>query len=180
MHIVTEFIIYPKKGSKEKHAAPTSGSAFVQSISAPASASQPDSGAETPDTAPKQISAGELAKKLQARAREPRSDGGVVACIAVTDYCFKHGRVTIPPRIVFHLSLLSPEGERRSHALALLQGKDGGAAFARGGWKSDPLANEFGRDIALGSDGGQGWAELASEEMDKAAVSLGTVGFNGP
>lgn len=183
VHIVSEFVIYPgrakAKQTKETKDTPT-GTTFVQSISAPPSVSQPDSGADTPATPPQPVSAADLAKQLQARAREPRADGGVVACIAVTDYCFKHGRVTIPPRIVFHMSLLSPDLERRAHALALLESKDSGAAFVRGGWKSEPLADEFGRDVATGSDGTQSWADTTSDEMAKAAASLGTVSFNGP
>jgi hypothetical protein len=39
----------------------------------------------------------EEAKKAAARSRPPRPDGGVVACVAVFQYCFKIGRVTIPP-----------------------------------------------------------------------------------
>jgi hypothetical protein len=38
-----------------------------------------------------------LLKKATYRARQPRSDGGVVCCLAVNEYCFKIGRVTVPP-----------------------------------------------------------------------------------
>lgn len=122
----------------------------------------------------------ELMKRLMARAREPRADGGIVTCIAVTDYCFKQGRMTIPPRIAMHMSLLSPNEERRAHALALLTGPDGGAAFCRGGWKEDALADELGRDVGLGEDGTQGWAEAAKEHMDGVGTGLLQVALASP
>jgi hypothetical protein len=31
------------------------------------------------------------------RVRQPREDGGVVCCFSVVEYCFKVGRVTVPP-----------------------------------------------------------------------------------
>jgi hypothetical protein len=39
----------------------------------------------------------EEAKRAALRQRPARTDGGVVACLAVWEYCFKIGRVTVPP-----------------------------------------------------------------------------------
>lgn len=197
IHIVTEFVIYPKKGKgkgKDKAAVAAASTeadkpTVIPQISVPPSGT--DSGVDTPESSSNGAANGsasksdgvshvELMKRLMSRVREPRADGGIVACIAVTDYCFKQGRITIPPRVVMHMSLLSPNEERRKHALALLTGKDGGAAFCRGGWKEDPLAHEFGRDVALGEDGTQAWAEATNDNMEMVGSGLLQVALASP
>lgn len=107
IYLVTEFIIYPKsKPTKKLNAAkakidaqlasaPTSASGpIIPSISAPGTGtSTPQSVSGTVSSIPNM----DEAKKAAARNRPPRADGGIVTCIAVFEYCFKIGRVTIPP-----------------------------------------------------------------------------------
>lgn len=108
---MTEFIIYPKSKPTAKlqavksqinhtlaSASTSSSGPIIPSISVPGT------GQSTPQTTgtSSPIPNMEEAKKAAARARPPRSDGGVVACIAVFEYCFKIGRVTIPP-VSLHL-----------------------------------------------------------------------------
>lgn len=163
---------------------------MIPQISIPPSGT--DSGVDTPENGSAngnanpaqkdlaQMSHDELMKRLMVRAREPRADGGIVTCIAITDYCFKQGRITIPPRIAMHMSLLSPDEGRRAHALALLTSKDKGAAFCRGGWKEDVLADVLGRDIGLGEDGTQAWAEASKSYMDGVGTGLLQVALASP
>jgi hypothetical protein len=96
IYVVTEYVIYPKKSNKPKSSptpSPPSGKIIPTITSAPA-----PSRTETPDPANgvKEGSA-DLLKKATYKARQPRSDGGVVCCLAINEYCFKLGRVTVPP-----------------------------------------------------------------------------------
>jgi hypothetical protein len=100
IYIVTEYIIYPKKSSNRKsksHAptpSPPSDTLNPILTSAPA-----PSRTETPElsTSTNQQGSADLLKKATYRARQPRADGGVVCCLAVNEYCFKVGRLTVPP-----------------------------------------------------------------------------------
>ncbi|KLT38660.1 hypothetical protein CC85DRAFT_289317 [Cutaneotrichosporon oleaginosum] len=194
IHCVTEFVIYPGKSKKARKPDVADKPTALPHIDIPSSGT--DSGIDTPENGyangsangsangvahkPTTVSHDELMKRLMLKAREPRADGGIVTCIAVTDYCFKQGRITVPPRIAMHMSLLSPNEERRAHALKLLTGPDGGAAFCRGGWKNDPLADELGRDVGLGDDGTQGWAEAAKGHMEGVGAALLQVALASP
>ncbi|GMK58450.1 hypothetical protein CspeluHIS016_0504820 [Cutaneotrichosporon spelunceum] len=184
IHCITEFVIYPSKGKKRAHKPDVADKpTALPHIDIP---SGTDSGVDTPEngyangyangkangSATTGPNHDELMKRLMVQAREPRADGGIVTCIAITDYCFKQGRVTVPPRIAMHLSLLSDDEGRLAHALKILGGRDQGVKYCRGGWKEDPLADELGRDIALGSDGTQSWAEAGKDYMDGAGVGL--------
>lgn len=108
-------------GSKLTSASASSSSLPVPSLSsvdaavdasASASSSVGDSGiatpvsssakqAETSDNSQKaksdKLEDLEEAKRAALRQRPARADGGVVACLAVWEYCFKIGRVTVPP-----------------------------------------------------------------------------------
>ncbi|BEI79925.1 hypothetical protein CcaverHIS002_0104540 [Cutaneotrichosporon cavernicola] len=186
IHCITEFVIYPPKGKKRVHRPDVADKpTALPHIDIP---SGTDSGVDTPENWANGSANGhatgpshdELMKRLMVQAREPRVDGGIIACIAVTDYCFKQGRVTVPPRIAMHMSLLSNDEERRAHALKLLTSPDGGAKFCRGGWKEDPLAYELGLDVALGEDGTQAWVEAGKEYMDGVGARLLQVALASP
>jgi hypothetical protein len=119
-YVVTEYIIYPKKSSSSKsrkskatitppsppseaeheHIVPT-----ITAVPGPSRSETPDpsNAAEAqsqsqsqPKSSEKEGSA-DLLKRATYRARQPREDGGVVCSIAVNEYCFKMGRVTVPP-----------------------------------------------------------------------------------
>ena len=71
-----------------------------------------------------------LASKLAAEA-EP--DGAKVYCVAVSQLCFKIGRITVPPALVFALSGL---GSTDSYARLRSMGKRL-KPFLSGGWKEE-------------------------------------------
>lgn len=192
MHLVTEFIIYPKKGSKRSHRT-TNGSAnpAVPTVSAPPSGTDsPESGlvngnANTNGAAPEEMvkSAAEVLQKVKSRVREPRPDGGIICCVAVTDYCFKQGRVTIPPRIALFTGFHSPDPKMQEEAMRILLQKDNGIPFVRGKWKEHPLADKLGLDVGLGPDGTTAWAQAVADKMEEANDDIAAVGashFAGP
>jgi hypothetical protein len=96
IYVVTEYVIYPKKSSRTKSAptpSPPSGK-IIPTITSEPTPSRTDT--PEPSSTAKEGSA-DLLKKATYRARQPRSDGGVVCCLAINEYCFKIGRVTVPP-----------------------------------------------------------------------------------
>ena len=105
IYVVTEYVIYPKKSNKSK-SSPTPSPPSEKIIPTITSAPTP-SRTETPDPANgvKEGSA-DLIKRATYKARQPRADGGVVCCLAINEYCFKIGRVTVPPVRLF-LSILT-------------------------------------------------------------------------
>lgn len=182
LYLITEYVIYPKKNpsrkGKEKvqpDTAPVGGPSAVPSISALASGSDspmPSSGTATPATDIESVK-----KSALLRTRAPRSDGGVVCALAVSEYCVKAGRVTVPPvsslvivamgscakiqRIALHFSMMSKDKTKRDHARNLLFGnKDFGYGWLRGGWKEEKNAATLGMDI--------GHDDIAQEVTEEA------------
>jgi hypothetical protein len=90
-YLVTEFIIYPKKSAARPKNAGKSKDIAMPSLAVPDLSTDPSSGTSTPPTTVEEIKVSAL------RARPPREDGGLVCCLAISEYCFKMGRVTIPP-----------------------------------------------------------------------------------
>lgn len=177
IHVVTEFVIFPKGGKRKggKKAPVSEKEQIIPNLSLPPSGTDTPSSSATSakgHTVPQTPE--EVVRRLTAatRSAKPRADGGVVACIAVTDYCFKQGRITIPPRIAFYLSLLSENPDNRAAALKILNSKDKGAAFAKGGWKDAVDADQIGRDVGLGPDGTQDWANEGRFAMQAVDENL--------
>lgn len=120
-YIVSEFVIYPKKGAAARKgskgktsakeledklasvaanaASKTGTNGVIPSIStAPSGTDTPDSPTGAPGSPTLDNGDIDTVKRAAAlRARAVRPDGGVVCCLAVFEYCFKIGRVTIPP-----------------------------------------------------------------------------------
>ncbi|KAK4683865.1 hypothetical protein P7C73_g6351, partial [Tremellales sp. Uapishka_1] len=177
-YLVTEFVIYPKKSSRSKGSKPSTTPAGP-SIAIPlleessGSSSPSASGINTPSTAE------QVKKGASLRARQPRTDGGVVCCLAVSEYCFKMGRVTIPPRIAFYVGLQSPSSEGIAHGRSLIQSKDFGRGFLRGEWKKDDETRHYGEDIGLkdvgtfkvDAMGGEEWIESGRRGMEDGVQS---------
>ncbi|WWC73122.1 uncharacterized protein I206_107088 [Kwoniella pini CBS 10737] len=172
-YVVIEFILYPQKSSKAKSktekakiatensvisvtekASETiteSTATLVPSISDPPTRSTSPAlpttnGTSTPQFASSKV---EEIKRSWAVKRGQRADGGVVCCSTISEYCFKMGRVTIPPRIGLFLSLQSPLKSDQDRARKIVMSKDGGRAFLRGGWKEEADAATLGGDIGL-------------------------------
>lgn len=207
MHLVTEFVVYPKKGGKgkggkgkgagkegakaagagaghETHdsrsgrpnpAVPTF-SAPPSGTDSPASGVPANGGAGELKAEAMVRSASEVLRKVKARVRDPRPDGGIVCCVCVTDYCFKQGRVTIPPRIALFTGFHSPDPAMRAEAMRILLQKDCGIPFVRGGWKEHPHADKLGLDVGLGPDGTTAWALAVADKMEEANDDIASVG----
>jgi hypothetical protein len=200
MYLVTEFVIYPKKSAAAKGKAKaiikdiTPDNLAVPNISTVSGSTTPapESGTSTPPSTAEDVkrAAGVY------RARNPRTDGGVICCLAVSEYCFKMGRVTVPPvspylrdgdntnvvkqRVALHFCLHSTETSEHDKVRDLIfKSKGKGAKWLAGGWKEDPQADQLGRDI--GVDGfskqreGEGaeWVEEGKERMEKVVQGLG-------
>lgn len=141
----------------------------------------------------------DLASHALAALRSPRarSDGGVVAAIAVHELCMKIGRITVPPvslgvhHIFFALTVTqriglylaghssSPEAQATAHELSL--DTKAAKAFLAGGWRSAPDADVIGRDImpcaastTVGRDDkfNKDTVELAREQNARAAKAM--------
>lgn len=174
--MVTEFIIYPpksKKGEKKVIKPVSEKESIVPNLS------NPPSGNDTPEEARDPLppkTPEEVVRRLAlAASSRQRADGGVVTCVAVTDYCFKQGRITIPPRIAMFLSLLSPDQKQRDLAYSILTSNDKGKAFCRGAWREHPDADKFGCDIGLDENGTQQWAEEGRLAMVTVEEGLNTI-----
>jgi hypothetical protein len=116
MYLVAEFVTYPKKGKSSQRNdsnlathKPTSArqaekSDSMQSTVQPMltevlSGSAASSGVATPIGAGKGANTGfsmqeHIAKRV---AQTVRTDGSVLHCLGVSTYCFKVGRITVPP-----------------------------------------------------------------------------------
>ncbi|ORX39109.1 hypothetical protein BD324DRAFT_618540 [Kockovaella imperatae] len=182
IYLVTEYIIYPKKAARGKGKRPikpdpTPAGPSVPTLVGPSSTgdSTPEAnGSSTPTTTMEAVR-----KAASLRSRMPREDGGIVCCLAVAEYCFKQGRVTVPPRIVLHLGMVSPNQSDRELARdRVLNSKDQGAKWVRGGWREEPDAMEIGASIGDEINGGDdksftsGWVEKSREGMEQVNAGL--------
>jgi hypothetical protein len=104
IYLVGEFVTYPKKGqgkNKNKRSKSNSGgtkpspeSPAAITSTASASDSRETSQRNETSTLEKEI----VRRKLsEANRGTPREDGGVLNCFSVSVYCFKLGRLTVPP-----------------------------------------------------------------------------------
>ncbi|KAJ9115016.1 hypothetical protein QFC22_005344 [Naganishia vaughanmartiniae] len=165
LYLVAEFVTYPKKGksgqgkeSISAHHKATSAPEAETSDSARRTAqpiltevlsgSATTSGIATPTnndnstTAP--TSMGEqIAKRV---SQTVRSDGSVLHCLGVSTYCFKVGRITVPPRVVLSFcGYGSPSNWDRAEKI-ITGSQDRGKKWLQGGWKDE--AEEVGKEFA--------------------------------
>jgi len=77
----------------------------------------------------------DLAVKEKPRA-SIRSDGSVLHCVAVSVYCFKMGRITVPPKVVLSTCGFGADLSKMSRIKEM---KEAGniQQFLEGGWKSN-------------------------------------------
>ncbi|KDN35449.1 hypothetical protein RSAG8_11587, partial [Rhizoctonia solani AG-8 WAC10335] len=150
IYLVAKFVCHPKKNSKA-HA--TKGGTIIPSITTPSTP------LETEPSTPGEpvLNTGEKATFLDASrvdtklASKPTlrthdDDGALIYCVAVSTYCFKHGRVTIPPKVALAISGFSltevGDSSNWEHAKRLRErGPARMADFLRGGWKNEE--NQF-------------------------------------
>jgi hypothetical protein len=85
-----------------------------------------------------------------------------------------------------YLALQSPSASAREHARSLILSPDGGKAWLRSGWKSEPEADKLGRDIGMEEGtgmaqdkglercgGGVEWVENGRRGMEMVGEGLG-------
>ncbi|WVQ63935.1 uncharacterized protein L199_002091 [Kwoniella botswanensis] len=163
LYMVSEFIIYPKKRSTKGRSKPISNG------------TTPISGTSTPTV---NGNGGNIAKskleeikKSWVSRRTHRDDGGVVCCLSVSEVCIKLGRITIPPRIAFWLTLQHPSKTEQDRAKAILMSKDNGVKFLKGGWRDEPNASTLGNDIYF-EDSEDNWVKEGNENMEMVVRGL--------
>jgi len=153
VYIVSKFVSHPKKGSKKKVAPPskTPGGEVSGLMHPPIQTPAGDlsSSATTPELSNEPTDLKKLAAKL---AITPEPDGATLHTVCVSEFCFKIGRITIPPAVVMASSGFTgadagvyshvnppPHYERVKKMLYTSSG--GGIKayreFLKGGWKQD-------------------------------------------
>jgi hypothetical protein len=119
-----------------------------------AAATPLSSGTGTPatDRLPEAVDVSAAAARItQAAANTAEPDGATLHCVAVSVICLKHGRITVPPSLVFALEGMSspaPSGTRPyeatnpppswPHARELREDRDRYVKFVCGGWRNLP------------------------------------------
>ncbi|KAF8745666.1 Glycoside hydrolase, partial [Rhizoctonia solani] len=150
IYLVAKFVTRPKR--KSKSSTPNAHSATATSIPSITTPSTPlgtepstpgepvlsSSGKVTP------LDASRVDTKLTSKPvlRTHDDDGALIHCVAVSTYCCKHGRVTVPPKIALAISGFSltevGDSSNWEHATRLRErGSARMTEFLRGGWKTE-------------------------------------------
>jgi len=81
----------------------------------------------------------------------PELDGAMVHCVSVNVMVFKHGKITVPPALVFAAEGLgtTPAQSTQARERALGLGLNGMRELYRGGWRAIPEGSERWWDEAL-------------------------------
>lgn len=105
----------------------------------------------------------------QYKRRSVRSDGTVLHCVAISVYCFKLGRITVPPRVA--LSICGFGADKNDGARISLMKKEGKLRqFLEAGWR-----NEGGCDLPEFETqrlGGIEWCHKLKEGIREAIYAL--------
>ncbi|CAE6414388.1 unnamed protein product [Rhizoctonia solani] len=146
IYLVAKFVSHPKKGSKT-HA--SKANTVIPSITTPSTPlvtepSTPGEPALNTSGNATLLDASRVDSKLASKPilRTHDDDGALINCVAVSTYCFKHGRVTVPPKVALAISGFSltevGDSSNWEHATRLRErGPAHMAAFLRGGWKTE-------------------------------------------
>lgn len=156
LYVVARYVTH----SKSKKPNPQASAQTKHNNSSPS----PD---ETSSTAPlpeiKAIDTMNAIAAVQERTEEP--DGATVHCIAVSELCFKHGRITVPPAIVLALSGFSapshddaapyshtnpPPHWKKAREFVAPRASQEFVRFLRGGWKDVPEGERWWIDALSG------------------------------
>ncbi|KAF8601041.1 hypothetical protein BDV93DRAFT_510315 [Ceratobasidium sp. AG-I] len=117
IYFVAKFVSHPKKGSKSKSSSQSNSATTIPSITTPSTPLVTEPSTPGEPTIPSTMStldASRVDTKLSPKTHD--DDGALIHCIAVSTYCFKHGRVTVPPTVVLAMSGFSlGEGQTGQH-----------------------------------------------------------------
>ena len=146
VYLITHFVSFPKR--KPKSTTPPKGANGAE-LNGTASNGRTANG----HALYKPILPADYHDSIAIRALPP---GAVVHCIAVSQYCFKHGRVTVPPSVVLPSLGFDATPEKWERFLRMRgmardpsdptanvgvditeQGKERMKSFHRGGWKEE-------------------------------------------
>jgi len=155
LYMVTRYVSHPKdkrsKANKEAESGspPPLGAAPAPIIHTPAT------GANTPSASIDSYSTAATRLLAESSLRKQEPDGATLNCVAISEICFKVGRVTVPPALVFALngfSGASTSDKPYSHENAppymvkvreLLANPKDAQAFLRGGWRELPVEERW-------------------------------------
>ncbi|CAE7091089.1 unnamed protein product [Rhizoctonia solani] len=148
IYLVAKFVSHPKKNSKSKSHTSKAGTT-IPSITTPstplvAEPSTPGEPALNANEKATLLDTSHVDTRLAAKPtlRTHDDDGALIHCVAVSTYCCKHGRVTVPPKVVLAISGFSltevGDSSNWEHAKRLRErGPARMTEFLRGGWKTE-------------------------------------------
>ncbi|CAE6484353.1 unnamed protein product [Rhizoctonia solani] len=153
IYLVAKFVSRPKKSQAKSSRNPHTKPTTIPTITTPSTplfteTSTPAEPATQANGALASLDASTVDTKLAPNTspkptlRTHDDDGALIHCIAVSTYCFKHGRVTVPPRVVLAMCGFSlTEGGDKSNWTNANAMRDRRSTrisdFLRGGWKSE-------------------------------------------
>jgi len=93
------------------------------------------------------------------------SDGSVLHCIDVLVYCFKMGRITVPPKVVLSTCGFGADLSKMSRIKKI---KEAGniQQFLEGGWKTDSLQWDLPEFEVVRVEGLE-WCRKRSKELNR-------------
>ncbi|KAJ9123196.1 hypothetical protein QFC22_001389 [Naganishia vaughanmartiniae] len=164
MYLVAEFVTYPKKGKsgqrKDSNLANHKATSALQAekshstkpttnpmLTEVLSGSVASSGVATPVNNGKAVNPPasmqeQIAKRM---SQTVRTDGSVLHCLGVSTYCFKVGRLTVPPRVVLSYCGYGNQSNWDRAQKIIIGSKDGGKKWLQGGWKDE--TEEVGKEF---------------------------------
>ncbi|KAF9645069.1 hypothetical protein BDM02DRAFT_3120809 [Thelephora ganbajun] len=164
LYIIHRFVSHPKKrkgraGIEDKESRPrnpASNSVPVPILHTPAL------GTNTPSSSQSLLSPAIMEIIAAARLRSEEPDGAMLNCVAVSETCFKIGRITVPPSIALVMNGISqpPTGTPYSHenpppywnkVKELTSDPRAIRAFLSGGWREVPPAERWWEHALTGS-----------------------------
>ncbi|KAG8973438.1 hypothetical protein FRC05_008829 [Tulasnella sp. 425] len=196
MFLVHHYISYPSKNKRAQSASQAIGHRPMPgpSITAPSTPSlidsPPQSTSPKPMREPYRPPAGMDFSKL----RKPLPEGAVVHCVAVSLYCFKTGRITIPPRVAFIASGFGDPSKQRwfrvqdlrfsaPDPMLAAKGKKGKdevtnrmTDMLKGGWKTDDYIPAWvkPKETEPKPPVDASWADISASTTTAAATSTVT------
>ncbi|GHJ86141.1 hypothetical protein NliqN6_2543 [Naganishia liquefaciens] len=139
LYLVAEFVSYPKRGASSRKSDKSTPPKPTSALQAESS----DSKHPAVQSVMNDVLSGSITKRV---AQQVRSDGSVLHCLAVSSYCFKIGRLTVPPRVVLSFCGYG-DASNWDRAEKLITGStDRGKKWLQGGWKDE--AEEIGKEFA--------------------------------
>ena len=151
IYLIHRFVSRPTRKGKDKERRPRNPAAN----SAPVPILHtPSLGTNTPPSGPSMLSPATMEIIAAARSRSEEPDGATINCVAISETCFKIGRITVPPSIVFALNGISQPsiGTPYSHENPppywgkvndLIDDPKAIRAFLSGGWREVPPAERW-------------------------------------